>query len=141
MKNLQAIIEQAWEERDKITLKTKGPVRKAVATALDMLDSGEARVAEKIDGAWQTNQWLKKAVLLSFRLNDMELTGGGPGKSKWWDKVPSKFQGWSAADWRNAGFRAVPGSIVRRSAFIGKGVVLMPSFIPTARSARPRPTC
>jgi 2,3,4,5-tetrahydropyridine-2-carboxylate N-succinyltransferase len=133
MKNLQAIIEQAWEARDKITLKTKGPIRKAVATALDMLDSGEARVAEKVAGAnetqWVTNQWLKKAVLLSFRLNDMELTGGGPGKSKWWDKVPSKFEGWTARDFRAGGFRAVPNCIVRHSAYIAPGAILMPSFV------------
>jgi 2,3,4,5-tetrahydropyridine-2,6-dicarboxylate N-succinyltransferase len=129
MKNLQAIIEQAWEERDKITLKTKGPIRKAVATALNMLDSGEARVAEKVDGSWVTNQWLKKAVLLSFRLNDMELIGGGPGKSKWWDKVPSKFEGWTAKDFRAGGFRAVPNCIVRHSAYIAPGAILMPSFV------------
>jgi len=129
MKNLQAIIEQAWEARDKITLKTKGPIRKAVATALNLLDSGEARVAEKVDGVWQTNQWLKKAVLLSFRLNDMELIGGGPGKSKWWDKVPSKFEGWTAKDFRAGGFRAVPNCIVRHSAYIAPGAILMPSFV------------
>jgi 2,3,4,5-tetrahydropyridine-2-carboxylate N-succinyltransferase len=129
MKNIQSIIEQAWEERDKISLKTKGPVRKAVATALAMLDAGEARVAEKKDGQWLTNQWLKKAVLLSFRLNDMELIGGGPGKSKWWDKVPSKFDGWTAKDFRKAGFRAVPNCVVRHSAYIAPGAILMPSFV------------
>jgi hypothetical protein len=133
MKNIQAIIEEAWEGRDKITLKTKGPVRKAVATVLEMLDSGEARVAGKVAGAndaqWVTNQWLKKAVLLSFRLNDMALTGGGPGKSKWWDKVPSKFEGWTAKDFRAGGFRAVPNCIVRHSAYIAPGVILMPSFV------------
>ena len=133
MKNLQAIIEQAWEARDKITLKTKGPIRKAVAAALNLLDSGEARVAEKVAGAnetqWVTNQWLKKAVLLSFRLNDMELTGGGPGKSKGWDKVPSKFEGWTAKDFRAGGFRAVPNCIVRHSAYIAPGAILMPSFV------------
>ena len=140
MKNLQAIIEQAWEARDKITLKTKGPIRKAVATALNMLDSGEARVAEKVAGAnetqWVTNQWLKKAVLLSFRLNDMELTGGGPGKSKWWDKVPSKFEGWTAKDFRAGGFRAVPNCIVRHSAYIAPGAILMPSFVNLGRLCR-----
>jgi 2,3,4,5-tetrahydropyridine-2-carboxylate N-succinyltransferase len=133
MKNLQAIIEQAWEERDKITLKTKGPVRKAVAAAMNMLDSGEVRVCEKVAGAnetqWVTNQWLKKAVLLSFRLNDMELIGGGSGKSKWWDKVPSKFDGWTAKDFRAGGFRAVPNCVVRHSAYIAPGVILMPSFV------------
>jgi len=133
MKNIQSIIEQAWEERDKVSLKTKGPVRKAVDRALAMLDAGEARVAEKIAGAndvqWVTNQWLKKAVLLSFRLNDMELIGGGPGKGKWWDKVPSKFDGWIAKDFRKAGFRAVPNCVVRHSAYIAPGVILMPSFV------------
>ena len=142
MKNIQAIIEEAWEARDKITLKTKGPVRKAVATALEMLDSGEARVAEKVAGAndaqWVTNQWLKKAVLLSFRLNDMALTGGGPGKSKWWDKVPSKFEGWTAKDFRAGGFRAVPNCIVRHSAYIAPGAILMPSFVNLGRLCRQR---
>ena len=129
MKNIQSIIEQAWESRDKVSLKTNGPVRKAVDAALAMLDAGEARVAEKKDGQWLTNQWLKKAVLLSFRLNDMELIGGGPGKSKWWDKVPSKFDGWTPKDFRKAGFRAVPNCIVRHSAYIAPGAILMPSFV------------
>ncbi len=129
MKNVQEIIEGAWEARDKVSLKTKGPTRKAVEHALGLLDSGAARVAEKIDGTWVTNQWLKKAVLLSFRLNDMELIGGGPGKSKWWDKVPSKFDGWTAKDFRAAGFRAVPNCIVRHSAYIAPGAILMPSFV------------
>ncbi len=127
---LEKIINEAWEARDKVTLKTKGRVRKAVETALELLDSGEARVAEKAkNGNWVVHQWLKKAVLLSFRLNDMEIIGGGPGKAKWWDKVPSKFDGWTAAKFRKAGFRAVPGAVVRRSAFIGKGAILMPSFV------------
>jgi 2,3,4,5-tetrahydropyridine-2,6-dicarboxylate N-succinyltransferase len=129
MKNVQEIIEAAWEARDKVSLKTKGPTRKAVEHALGLLDSGKARVAEKIDGKWVTNQWLKKAVLLSFRLNDMELIGGGPGKSKWWDKVPSKFDGWTAKDFRAGGFRAVPNCIVRHSAYIAPGAILMPSFV------------
>ncbi len=129
MKNIQIIIEQAWESRDKVSLKTKGPVRKAVDAALAMLDAGEARVAEKKDGQWVTNQWLKKAVLLSFRLNDMALIGGGPGKSRWWDKVPSKFDGWTPKDFRKAGFRAVPNCIVRHSAYIAPGAILMPSFV------------
>ena len=129
MKNMQAVIEQAWESRDEVSLKTKGPVRKAVDAALAMLDAGEARVAEKKDGQWVTNQWLKKAVLLSFRLNDMELIGGGPGKGKWWDKVPSKFDGWTPKDFRKAGFRAVPNCIVRHSAYIAPGAILMPSFV------------
>ena len=129
MKNAQSIIEKAWEERDKVSLKTKGAVRNAVEHALGLLDSGKARVAEKVDGEWHTNQWLKKAVLLSFRLNDMELIGGGPGKSKWWDKVPSKMDGWTAKKFRDAGFRAVPNCIVRRSAYIAPGAILMPSFV------------
>lgn len=126
---LQAIIEKAWDERDGITIGTGGEVRAAVVEALALLDSGQRRVAEKVDGAWQVNQWLKKAVLLSFRLNDMETIPGGPGGSHWWDKVPSKFAGWGENRFRDAGFRAVPGSIVRHSAHIGKGVVLMPSFV------------
>ena len=126
---LQAIIEKAWDERDGITVGTGGEVRAAVVEALGLLDSGQRRVAEKVDGSWQVNQWLKKAVLLSFRLNDMETIPGGPGGSHWWDKVPSKFAGWGENRFRDAGFRAVPGSIVRHSAHIGKGVVLMPSFV------------
>ena len=126
---LQAIIEKAWDERDGVTIGTGGEVRAAVVEALNLLDSGQRRVAEKADGAWQVNQWLKKAVLLSFRLNDMETIPGGPGGAHWWDKVPSKFAGWGENRFRDAGFRAVPGSIVRHSAHIGKGVVLMPSFV------------
>jgi 2,3,4,5-tetrahydropyridine-2,6-dicarboxylate N-succinyltransferase len=129
MKNAQAIIEQAWEGRDGVNLKTKGDIRKAVDFALGQLDSGKVRVAEKQNGEWVTNQWLKKAVLLSFRLNDMALIGGGPGKSKWWDKVPSKMEGWTARKFREAGFRAVPNCVVRRSAFIAPGAILMPSFV------------
>ena len=105
-------------------------MRKAVDTALSLLDSGQARVAERqADGQWQVNQWLKKAVLLSFRLNDMTVIPGGPGKAAWWDKVDSKFKGWTAARFRKEGFRAVPGCVVRRSAYIAPGVVLMPSFV------------
>ena len=129
MKNAKDIIEAGWEARDKLSLRTKGPTRKAVEHALGLLDSGAARVAEKIDGRWVTNQWLKKAVLLSFRLNDMELIGGGPGKAKWWDKVPSKFDGWTAKDFKAGGFRAVPNCLVRYSAFIAPGAILMPSFV------------
>jgi 2,3,4,5-tetrahydropyridine-2-carboxylate N-succinyltransferase len=129
MADLESIIETAWDGRDKITPKTKGPVRKTVDQVLLMLDQGKVRVAEKKDGQWVVNQWLKKAVLLSFRLNDMTLIAGAPGKAKWWDKVPSKFDGWTAAQFRKAGFRAVPGAIVRRSAYIAPGVVLMPSFV------------
>src|SRR5436309_7619664 len=129
MADLQSTIEAAWDERDKITPKTKGSLRKSVDEVLLMLDQGKARVAEKKDGQWVVNQWLKKAVLLSFRLSDMTLIGGAPGKAKWWDKVPSKFDGWTAVQFRKAGFRAVPGAIVRRSAYIAPGVVLMPSFV------------
>jgi 2,3,4,5-tetrahydropyridine-2,6-dicarboxylate N-succinyltransferase len=127
---LAETIDDAFEARDKIGPKTKGAVRKAVDTAVDLLDAGEARVAEKRpDSSWQVNQWLKKAVLLSFRLNNMSVIAGGPGKAVWWDKVDSKFKGWSAAKFKKAGFRAVPGSVVRRSAYIAPGVVLMPSFV------------
>jgi 2,3,4,5-tetrahydropyridine-2-carboxylate N-succinyltransferase len=126
---LQAIIEEAFEKRADLTPKTKGKVRKAVDGALDLLDSGTLRVAEKSGESWQVNQWLKKAVLLSFRLNDMSLIGNGPGKAKWWDKVPSKFDGWTANNFRKAEFRAVPNCIVRRSAYIAPGVILMPSFV------------
>jgi 2,3,4,5-tetrahydropyridine-2,6-dicarboxylate N-succinyltransferase len=127
---LAKTIDEAFEGRDKIGPKTKGAVRKAVDTALGLLDSGNARVAERqADGQWHVNQWLKKAVLLSFRLNDMSVIPGGPGGAKWWDKVDSKFKGWTAARFKKEGFRAVPGSVVRRSAFIAPGVVLMPSFV------------
>lgn len=128
--NLAQTIEAAFEARDTISITTTGAVREAVDEALDLLDSGQARVAEKnADGEWHVNQWLKKAVLLSFRLNDMEMISGGPGGAPWWDKVPSKFDGWSSNKFRDAGFRAVPGAIVRQSVFIGKGAVLMPSFV------------
>jgi len=127
---LANIIDEAFEGRDKIGPKTKGAVRKAVDTSLGLLDSGKARVAERqADGQWHVNQWLKKAVLLSFRLNDMAVIPGGPGGAKWWDKVDSKFKGWTAARFKKEGFRAVPGSVVRRSAYVAPGVVLMPSFV------------
>jgi 2,3,4,5-tetrahydropyridine-2-carboxylate N-succinyltransferase len=127
---LEKIIDDAFAARDTIGPKTKGAVRKAVTDALGLLDEGKARVAERQrDGTWRVNQWLKKAVLLSFRLNDMSVIAGGPGKAAWWDKVDSKFKGWNAAKFKKAGFRAVPGSVVRRSAFIAPGVVLMPSFV------------
>ncbi|ODU21825.1 MAG: 2,3,4,5-tetrahydropyridine-2,6-dicarboxylate N-succinyltransferase [Sphingomonas sp. SCN 67-18] len=126
---LRKTIEAAWEDREGISAATTGAVRDAVDQALALLDSGAARVAEPAADGWQVNQWLKKAVLLSFRLNDMETIAGGPGGAPWWDKVPSKFSGWSAADFRAAGFRAVPGSIVRKGAFVARGAVLMPSFV------------
>jgi 2,3,4,5-tetrahydropyridine-2-carboxylate N-succinyltransferase len=127
---LEATIESAWDNRDQISTATKGEVRDAVEASLELLDKGQARVAEPNDnGPWHVNQWLKKAVLLSFRLNPMAEIGGGPAGAIWWDKVPSKFHGWSAAEFEKAGFRAVPGSIVRRSAYIAPGAVLMPSFV------------
>ena len=129
MSNLETIINAAWEDRAQLGFETQGEVRNAVNDALYALDSGEARVAEKIDGEWVVNQWLKKAVLLSFVLNDMAAIGGGPDAANWWDKVPSKFAGWDAARFRAAGFRAVPGAIVRRAAYIAPSVVLMPSFV------------
>jgi 2,3,4,5-tetrahydropyridine-2,6-dicarboxylate N-succinyltransferase len=126
---LQSIVEKAWEAREAVSLATRGELREAVETALDLLDRGEVRVAEKQGGAWIVNQWLKKAVLLSFRLYDMGSIAGAPGGASWWDKVPSKFAGMSAQDFRQAGFRAVPGAIVRRSAYVAPGVILMPSFV------------
>jgi len=127
--DLARTIDQAWEDRANLGFSTTGDVRDAVNKALSLLDGGEARVAEKVDGSWVVNQWLKKAVLLSFRLNDNAMISGAPGGASWWDKVPSKFDGWDEAGWRQAGFRAVPGSVVRRSAYIAPGVVLMPSFV------------
>ena len=127
--DLAKTIDDAFEARNDVSPATKGAMREAVDDALDLLDKGEQRVAEKHDGTWQVNQWLKKAVLLSFRLNDMSPISGGPGGSTWWDKVPSKFEGWGENRFKAAGFRAVPGSIVRRSAYIAPNVVLMPSFV------------
>ncbi len=128
--DLQSTIEAAWDARDTLGLTTQGDVRDAVTTALAGLDDGSFRVAERdAGGTWQVNQWLKKAVLLSFRLNDMELIEGGPGGARWWDKVPSKFAGWGENRFRDAGFRAVPGAIVRHGAHIAKGAVLLPSFV------------
>src|SRR5438067_9718453 len=128
--DLAKIIDDGFDQRERIGPATKGPVREAVDAALDLLDRGAARVAERESGgAWRVNQWLKKAVLLSFRLNDMTVIAGGPGNAAWWDKVASKFDGWGDNRFRAAGFRAVPGAVVRRSAFIAPGVVLMPSFV------------
>lgn len=126
---LSRLIDDAWDNRDVLSPATKGPVREAIDEALMLLDSGKMRVAEKFQGEWLVHQWLKKAVLLSFRLNDMSAVAGGPDGAPWWDKVPSKFLGWGEAQFREAGFRAVPGAVVRRSAHIAKGVVLMPSFV------------
>jgi 2,3,4,5-tetrahydropyridine-2,6-dicarboxylate N-succinyltransferase len=128
--DLQTTIDAAWEARDTINLETTGEVREAVNDALELLDSGKARVAERQDvGQWTVNQWLKKAVLLSFRLNDMGMIAGGPGGANWFDKVPSKFQTWNEVDFRASGIRAVPNCIVRRGSYVSSGVVLMPSFV------------
>ncbi len=128
--SLETTIETAFDNRDGVNVSTKGEVRDAVNTSLQLLDSGKVRVAEKqADGNWKVNQWLKKAVLLSFRLNDMEIVTGGPGESTWWDKVPSKFENWGENQFRAAGFRAVPNAVVRRSAYVARNVVLMPSFV------------
>jgi 2,3,4,5-tetrahydropyridine-2-carboxylate N-succinyltransferase len=128
--NLASTIDAAWEDRANVSPSTTGAVREAVVEALQLLDSGQARVAEKTAGGeWQVHEWLKKAVLLSFRLNDMAVIKGGPGNAVWWDKVPSKFDNWSDTEFKAAGFRAVPNCTVRRGAFIAPGVVLMPSFV------------
>ena len=128
--DLAKTIDAAFERREEVSPATHGPVREAVEEALNLLDRGAVRVADKAaDGSWRVNQWLKKAVLLSFRLNDLSIIPGGPGQAAWWDKVPSKFDGWGDNRFRAAGFRAVPGCIVRRSAYIAPGVVLMPCFV------------
>ncbi|MBB5575136.1 MULTISPECIES: 2,3,4,5-tetrahydropyridine-2,6-dicarboxylate N-succinyltransferase [Rhizobium] len=128
--SLEKSIEAAFDNRDNVNTSTRGEVRDAVETALNLLDSGKVRVAERgSDGNWTVNQWLKKAVLLSFRLNDMQIVEGGSGGSTWWDKVPSKFEGWGENRFREAGFRAVPNAVVRRSAYIAPNAILMPSFV------------
>ena len=127
--DLERVIDAAWERRDAIVAGERGEVHIAVDEALRMLDAGEARVAEPGGDGWIVNQWLKKAVLLSFRLTPMAAISGGPGGASWWDKVPSKFEGWTESEFEKAGFRAVPGAVVRRGAFIAKGAVLMPSFV------------
>ncbi len=128
--DLETTIEAAWDARDTITPATTGAIREAIEDTLNALDSGTLRVAEKQDdGSWHVNQWAKKAVLLGFRIKDMEPHSGGPQGGGWWDKVDSKFNGWGAAEWKTAGFRAVPSCVVRKSAFIAPGVVLMPSFV------------
>jgi 2,3,4,5-tetrahydropyridine-2-carboxylate N-succinyltransferase len=128
--SLENTIEAAFDNRDNVNTSTRGEVRDAVEAALNLLDGGEVRVAERgADGVWTVNQWLKKAVLLSFRLNDMEVVKGGSGQSTWWDKVPSKFEGWGENQFRAAGFRAVPNCVVRRSAYIAPNAILMPSFV------------
>ena len=127
--DIAQVIDRAWEDRDSVGAQTSGEVRQAVDKALAALDSGDARIAEKTGGEWRVNQWLKKAVLLSFRLNPMEAISGAPGGAHWWDKVPSKFAGWGEKEFAAAGFRAVPGAIVRRGAYVAPGAVLMPSFV------------
>ncbi|WP_431856290.1 2,3,4,5-tetrahydropyridine-2,6-dicarboxylate N-succinyltransferase [Azospirillum sp.] len=126
---LESAINAAWDARDTLSTATTGDVRSTVEEALSGLDSGDLRVAQKVGDAWQVNQWLKKAVLLSFRLNGNEAISGGPGSSSWYDKVMPKFEGWHEGQFQAAGFRTVPGSIVRRSAYIAPGVILMPSFV------------
>jgi 2,3,4,5-tetrahydropyridine-2-carboxylate N-succinyltransferase len=133
-KDLEKIVEAAFEDRANINSRTQGEIREAVEEVLGLLDAGKLRVAEMIEGAcgpdsWKVNQWVKKAVLLSFRLNDMTMISGGPGGASWWDKVPSKFAGWGPEQHAAAGFRSVPNCVVRRSAYIAPGVVLMPSFV------------
>ena len=127
---LESEIEAAWNIRDTITPSTKGKVREAIEETLEALDKGELRVAEKTENnVWKVNQWAKKAVLLGFRIKDMEIQNGGPQSSGWWDKVDSKFKNWTEKSWKEAGFRAVPNCVVRKSAYIAPGVVLMPSFV------------
>ena len=129
----QETIEKLWDQKDQINFIQDQDSQKAVLNVLDKLDKGELRVCEKIEGEWEVHQWLKKAILLSFRIQDMELFNGGPsivgGNTSWWDKVPSKFQNWEATDFQAAGFRAVPNCVVRRSAYIAKSAVLMPCFV------------
>lgn len=127
--DLATTVDAAWEARAEIGTGTKGAVREAVEQAIEMLDSGEARVAEKVDGDWVVHQWLKKAVLLSFRLTDNMLIANGPGEGVFWDKVPSKFAGWGENRFRAAGFRVVPPAAARKGSFIAQNVVLMPSFV------------
>lgn len=129
IEKLAETLDKAWEDRDSLSFATQGSVREAVEQALAGLDSGALRVAEKRDGAWVVNQHLKKAVLLSFRLNDSAAIAGGPGGSSWWDKVAPKFADWNAESFTRGGFRALPGSIVRRGAYIAPKTVLMPCFI------------
>jgi len=126
---LEPVIDAAWEDRDRIDGTTTGPVRDAVVQTLDLIDNGQLRVAAKENGEWVVHQWAKKAVLLSFRLFDNQVIGGGPGQAVWWDKVPSKFDAWGPDQFNAAGFRAVPGAIVRRGSFVAPNAILMPSFV------------
>jgi len=127
--SLIALIEQAWEGRAELSTKTQGEIRDAVDGVLEALDAGQIRVAEKTDGAWKVNEWVKKAVLLSFRLNDNKLMTNGPAGTTFWDKVPLKFEGWTAETYAAAGFRSVPGAFVRKGAFIAPGAVVLPCFM------------
>jgi len=128
--SLERIVDAAFEDRENVNVSTRGEVRDAVEQALNLLDSGRARAASRgEDGTWTVHQWLKKAVLLSFRLNAMQIIKGGPGDAAWWDKVASKFDGWGTHEFEKAGFRAVPSAVVRRSAYIAPGAILMPSFV------------
>ena len=129
MNELEPLIDELWEKRDSVGPESDARLRHVVGWAIGLLDAGELRIAEKRDGEWVVNQWLKKAVLLSFRLNPIEAISGGPGSAHWWDKVPSKFAGWGEKEFQAGGFRAVPGAIVRRGAYIAPGAVLMPSFV------------
>ena len=130
LSSLEKAVDAAFEARDGVNSSTRGEVRESVETTLDLLDKGQIRVAERqADGQWRVNQWMKKAVMMSFRLNAMDIIAGGPGESSWWDKVPSKFDGWGAVDFEKAGLRAVPNCVVRKSAYVAPGVVLMPSFV------------
>jgi len=135
IENMKSVIDRVFDNDEDINPNTTGEIRDSIETALDYLDQGKLRVAEPLGNSkWQVNQWLKKAVLLSFKINDMDVISGGPksqntGQANWWDKIPSKFSGWNKEDFKNAGFRAVPGSVVRHSAYIAPSVVLMPSFV------------
>jgi 2,3,4,5-tetrahydropyridine-2-carboxylate N-succinyltransferase len=126
---LQKIVEEAWDSRESIGKHTQGDIRSAVDQAMKLLNEGKVRVAEKVDSGWIVHQWIKKAVLLSFALTEMQRISGGPGGGGWWDKVPSKFADWDEARFRDAGFRSVPSAVVRYSAFVAPSVVLMPSFV------------
>jgi|TARA_B100001094_G_scaffold126019_1_gene122115 2,3,4,5-tetrahydropyridine-2-carboxylate N-succinyltransferase len=127
---LETAIKAAWDKRDTITPSTTGEIRESIEHTLNALDSGTLRVAERqTDGQWFVNQWAKKAVLLGFRLKDMELQSGSAQGGSWWDKVDNKWQDWNKTNWTEAGFRAVPNCVVRKSAYIAPGVVLMPSFV------------
>ena len=130
MNELEPLIDRLWERRAELSPETGGDARLTVERAIAMLDAGVARVAEPVDGEWRVNQWLKKAVLLSFRINSMKMIPGGPGGGHWWDKVPSKFAGWSDRQFAESGFRAVPGAIVRRGAFSARGAGLVPRLVP-----------